>query len=1203
MKKLTDFLVDHKMFVLSFFLVLTGISLLLSSKVEINRDITKYLPKSSETRQGMDIMEREFKELKTSSLNIMFHGLEEQEKITIYEELKKMDGVKEVEYENTDQYNQGDDTLYVLTASDTKDSVLASELYDQLLSQYQDYDIEMSGDIVEENKDILPLWIIALAIFCGMIILILMCDSYLEPFLFLIAIGIAIALNKGTNIFFSSVSSITNSITAILQLALSMDYSIMLMNRYRQEKEKTKEDTLAMKRALYASVRSISSSSVTTIVGLLALVFMSFTLGKDLGFVLAKGVLFSLVTVFTCLPAFILLFDKWIVKTKKKSPVFHLDGLGKFAYHARHVGILVFIILFVASYFLKGNLGILYTDVDNDAVGKVFQTNNQMAFIYPNQYEEKVSAYCHQLEKNDKIDDVLCYGNTIGEPLPYSALNQKFKDLGTDTQVEDYLLRIAYYHYFEKEENNQMSLVDFITFIKNDVYQQETMSKHIDDDMKKNVDKLENFVQADLMNQKRTEQEVASMFDIPFDSVHQLLIYNHSLSSQTKLSLVEFVDFMNSYLLKSEYATSLSSNQRKDLETLTRFTNPKNRTKKSSKEISKLLGLKEQEVEKIYLYQFLGQDTKTKLTLYDFATFVEEEVFPNPEYASFMTKDSKQQIALLKKWSDSDQILKKMDETEMADMVGVDVSMIQLLYQLFDLYHPEEVSNHQLTPYEFVGFLVETPTIRSFLSEEQFNSLSLAYQFMSRASTAYSVTELSSMLKLEPSMVKLVYRLYDWKDASVKMTPLAFVEFLLQNQNDEPIRSSLTEENIKQLTYLQKVMKSVEKNTRYTSSSLADFLGMDASTMSLLYAVYDVDYQKKSVTMSYREFVTFLLEKVVNQEPYASQFDADKKEKLKTIDTIMTSSLQKKLYDKEEMYQTLSKLAHLDKNLIDLLYMYYGSQYDYQTSWQMPIEEFVRYLNEDILKDSRFDDFLEEDRRQEIIDAKQTVTDAKELLTSQKYSRMVLNTTYDLEGEETFSFIQEMKDDLKLEDSYFIGNSPMAYDMSHTFQSELNFITILTILFIFVVVALTFRSLLIPTILVILIQTAVYVTMGILSFQGGTVYFIALLIVQSILMGATIDYAILYTSYYLEFRRKQDRKEAMISSYNQSIHTILTSASILSLVTLVVGYFGSAITAKICTTISQGTICSTLLILFLLPELLASFDKWIIKKNEKEKNT
>ena len=104
-------------------------------------------------------------------------------------------------------------------------------------------------------------------------------------------------------------------------------------------------------------------------------------------------------------------------------------------------------------------------------------------------------------------------------------------------------------------------------------------------------------------------------------------------------------------------------------------------------------------------------------------------------------------------------------------------------------------------------------------------------------------------------------------------------------------------------------------------------------------------------------------------------------------------------------------------------------------------------------------------------------------------------------------------------------------------------------------------------------------------------------------MGATIDYAILYTSYYLEFRRKQDRKEAMISSYNQSIHTILTSASILSLVTLVVGYFGSAITAKICTTISQGTICSTLLILFLLPELLASFDKWIIKKNEKEKNT
>ena len=174
----------------------------------------------------------------------------------------------------------------------------------------------------------------------------------------------------------------------------------------------------------------------------------------------------------------------------------------------------------------------------------------------------------------------------------------------------------------------------------------------------------------------------------------------------------------------------------------------------------------------------------------------------------------------------------------------------------------------------------------------------------------------------------------------------------------------------------------------------------------------------------------------------------------------------------------------------------------------------------------------------------------------------------------------------------------MAYEMSQTFQSELDFITVLTMLFIFVVVALTFKSLTIPFILVLLIQCAVFVSMGIMSFSGEGVYFIALLIVQSILMGATIDYAILYTSYYIENRKTMDKREAIINSYNKSIGTILTSASILILVTFVVGKFTSGITSKICNTLSQGTLCAEVLILTLLPGLLAVCDKFIIKNKK-----
>ena len=313
----------------------------------------------------------------------------------------------------------------------------------------------------------------------------------------------------------------------------------------------------------------------------------------------------------------------------------------------------------------------------------------------------------------------------------------------------------------------------------------------------------------------------------------------------------------------------------------------------------------------------------------------------------------------------------------------------------------------------------------------------------------------------------------------------------------------------------------------------------------------------------------------------------------------MNASLNNVKYTRNEIFGILSKLAdNLDRDQVDLLYVYYGSTKEYNNNWQMTVEQFVNYLNDDILQDSRFTDFIEEDMSKSIIDAKNDVKEARELLIGDGYSRIVINTKLAPESEETFDFIQKVKDELggKLDEFYIIGNSPMAYEMSQTFQEELDFITILTMIAIFVVVALTFKSVMIPLILVFMIQCAVYMTMGILSFTGEKVYFISILIVQSILMGATIDYAILYTSYYIEHRKNMNIKDSIINAYNKAIHTILTSASILIIVTLIVGHFASAIAAKICKTISQGTLCSAILILVLLPAVLAACDKIIIKK-------
>ncbi len=1281
MKKLTDFIVDKRNILLCILIVLSSICLYLSNKVNINRDISKYLPNDSETRIGNDIMDESFGSLETSTLNIMFKGLSSEEKEVIYEEMLQVDGVKEIEYDSSTEYNKDDYTLYVITVDASKDSSVASDVYDEIMDKYKEYEVYTSGDVSDENKDILPIWIVFLAIGCALIILIIMCDSYLEPFLFLVSIGMAVIINKGTNIIFPSISSITNAIAAILQLALSMDYSIMLMNRYRQEKEKEKDDVKAMKKALYHSFSSISSSSVTTIVGLLALVFMSFTIGRDLGLVLAKGVLFSLLTIFTCLPALILIFDKWIIKTKKKSPNIRLNTLGKIIYKCRYFGIILFIIIFISSFILKNNLSILYTDSKTDEVGQVFATNNQIAVIYKNEYEDKIDKYCHQLEDNNKIDEVLCYGNTINEALPYSKFNAKLADLNSDTTVEDYLLRIVYYNYYVAKENNKITFNDFVNFIKSDVYQNAKMSEKIDDKTRVNIDRLANFTDSNLINRKHNSSDIAKMFEIDQETVNDLLIYYHSLNTSNQMTITDFIQFMNDYVMNSKYAKDVDAQSLQKLNTVSKFmdANVLNR-EMSYQEMAKLFDMDEKVANNLYLYYISINDIDQKLTISEFANFVNDYVMNNPEYSSSV-EGMQTEIQLLKNFSDLTIVNQEMTSEAMANLLGLDDEMvaniyllkcgsqdngteltinqfvnytlaidseryiltdemrqslmmiknnqllmtnptlftatdlanllqvendkIYLVYALIDFTITGNSSSWTLTPQEFVNFIldnIEREEIASGLTEENLSNLKTLQFIMqsSRDGVSYSYQELAQALSLPEQTVKAVYSLYVTEANVARMTPVNYVKFILDHQQDPMLASSLDQDTLGQLQLLQKIMDSVLNRTLYNAKDLSNLLGLDLDETKLLYSLYAINYKKEDVSLSYQQFITFLIDDVINNQKYSNNFDNDKKLKINTIDDIINGSLANNAYTKEELYKRIAILSDdVDKDLVDLLYIYYGSVNDYDEKWTLTVEQFVNFLNDDILKDSRFDDFIDEETEKDILDGKELVDDAKELLISNKYSRMVLNTKYAPENEETFAFIKKLNDDLNVKnDIYIIGNSPMAYEISQTFQGELTLITILTIVFIFVVVAFTFKSALIPIVLVFLIQTAVYLTMGILTFEGGTVYFISLLIVQSILMGATIDYAILYTSYYLETRKTADKKEAVITAYNKSIHTILTSASILTLVTLVVGHFGSAIASKICITISQGTLCSTILILFILPMIISSCDRILVKRNK-----
>ena len=326
MKKLANFVVKYRLILFIASVVIAILCAFLVPKVTINKDQSKYLAKDSNMAQGYEIINKEFPavELK-DSFQIVFEGLTPTEKQIIHEELGEFYGVESVDYElGSIEHNSKTFSMYIVhtdyAGDNDKVSDIISKMHEVYEGRYTVYSYYTGAQL-----DVLDR-LIPMAVIIGIIVLLCMCKSLFEPFLLLISIGIAILINMGSNVIFESVSDMTFSIAAIFQLVLSIDYSIMLLHRYQQEFELLgkRNKTKAMRNAIMGAFKSVSSSSLTTIIGLLVLLLMSFTIGRDIGLVISKGVFFSLVCVFTVMPSLILWFDEVVEKCDKETLIRNL---------------------------------------------------------------------------------------------------------------------------------------------------------------------------------------------------------------------------------------------------------------------------------------------------------------------------------------------------------------------------------------------------------------------------------------------------------------------------------------------------------------------------------------------------------------------------------------------------------------------------------------------------------------------------------------------------------------------------------------------------------------------------------------------------------------------------------------------------------------------------------------------------------------
>lgn len=378
MKKFGTKVVQLRIPILILSLVLLIPSFLGYVNTKVNYDILSYLPKDIETMVGQDILVDEFG---TGAFSMFIvKGMEPKDVSELCQKIGQVDHVEKVLWYDSvmdltipmeilpdelyKAFNSGEATMMIIIFDETTSADGTMEAIKNI-RKIADKDCFLSGmsAVVTDTKDLsekeAPIYV-CIAVLLSCMVLSVTMDSFLIPFLFLLSIGMAIVYNLGSNIFLGEISYITKALSAVLQLGVTMDYSIFLWHSYQEQQGAVPDKKEAMARAISETITSVVSSSMTTVAGFIALCFMSFTLGMDLGIVMAKGVVFGVIGCVTILPSMILVFDKALEKTKHKALLPEMKGVGDFVVKHYKIFIALFVLILFPVIYGYNNTEVYY---------------------------------------------------------------------------------------------------------------------------------------------------------------------------------------------------------------------------------------------------------------------------------------------------------------------------------------------------------------------------------------------------------------------------------------------------------------------------------------------------------------------------------------------------------------------------------------------------------------------------------------------------------------------------------------------------------------------------------------------------------------------------------------------------------------------------------------------------------------------------
>ena len=423
MVKLSTFIVDKRNLFFLITIILVIFSMFSRGWVEVENDLTFYLPEDSETKKALNVMEGEF--ITYGTAEVMVANISYADAESILDDLKEIRGVQSISFDDTTDHYNNASALYSITFNydETDDACLES--LDKVKEYLSGQDIYVKTDLGNTQAETIEREINMIMVYVAIVIvavLLFTSETYGEIPVLILTFGVGMIVNQGTNYLLGKISFVSNSVTSILQLALSIDYAIIFCNRFKEE-HKSLPIREAVILALSKSIPEIGASSLTTIGGLVAMLFMQFRLGPDMAICLIKSIGFALLSAFVVMPGLLVLFGPLIDRTGHKNFVPKISFIGSYDYATRHIVPIIFVVVLFFAFRLSNDCPYAYgysvlstpklneTQIAENMIEDNFSSSNMMALVVPRGDYEKEAQLLKELESYDEVDYTMALAN------------------------------------------------------------------------------------------------------------------------------------------------------------------------------------------------------------------------------------------------------------------------------------------------------------------------------------------------------------------------------------------------------------------------------------------------------------------------------------------------------------------------------------------------------------------------------------------------------------------------------------------------------------------------------------------------------------------------------------------------------------------------------------------------------------------------